>query len=126
MVTELKFKFTMDRYNELSQKWAISILKSMFLGCKRFYDFLEMHDGLSNRVLSDQLKRLEHYGLIKIEILSTSPVKIEYCLTEIGRDLNKMLYEKCMFAIQTSLNLKVMIFSVFSYPTQNYLGYLYL
>ncbi|MFX1412107.1 MAG: winged helix-turn-helix transcriptional regulator [Promethearchaeota archaeon] len=103
MITELKFKFTMDGYNELSRKWAVSILKSMFLGCKRFTDFLETHDGLSNRVLSDQLKRLEKYGFIKKEIVSTSPVKIEYRLTEIGRDLNKMLYEKAMFAIRHGL-----------------------
>jgi DNA-binding HxlR family transcriptional regulator len=103
MVTELKFKFTMDGYNELSRKWAINILKSMFLGCKRFSDFLETHDGLSNRVLSDQLKRLEYHGFIEKNIVSTTPVKIEYCLTEIGRDLNKMLYEKCMFAIRQGL-----------------------
>ena len=103
MVTELKFKFTMDGYNELSRKWAINILKSMFLGCKRFSDFLETHDGLSNRVLSDQLKRLEYHGYIEKNIVSTTPVKIEYCLTEIGRDLNKMLYEKCMFAIRQGL-----------------------
>ncbi|MFX1497881.1 MAG: winged helix-turn-helix transcriptional regulator [Promethearchaeota archaeon] len=98
-----QFKFTMDGYNELSRKWAISIIKSMFLGCKRFSDFLEVHNGLSNRVLSDQLKRLEHYGFIRKEIVSKSPVKIEYSLTEIGRDLNKMLYEKCMFAIRQGL-----------------------
>jgi len=93
----------MDGYNELTRKWAFNILKSMFLGCKRFSDFLEVHEGLSNRVLSDQLKRLEHYGYIKKEIVSKSPVKIEYLLTEIGRDLNKMLYEKCMFAIRQGL-----------------------
>ena len=103
MVTEINFKFTMDGYNELSRKWAISILKSMFLGCKRFSDFLEVHDGLSNRVLSDQLKRLEQHGFIKKEIVEKNPVKIEYSLTEIGRDLNKMLYEKCMFAIRQGL-----------------------
>jgi DNA-binding HxlR family transcriptional regulator len=103
MVTQVSVKFTMDGYNELSRKWAISIIKSMFLGCKRFSDFLEVHDGLSNRVLSDQLKRLEHHGFIRKEIVSTTPVKIEYCLTEIGRDLNKMLYEKCMFAIRQGL-----------------------
>ena len=101
MVT--KHKFTMDGYNELSKKWAVSILKSMFLGCKRFKDFLEVHEGLSNRVLSDQLKRLEYHGFIKKEIVSKTPIKVEYSLTEIGRDLNKMLYEKVMFAIKYGL-----------------------
>jgi len=103
MVTELKFKFTMEGYMELSRKWAVNILKSIFLGCKRFSDFLESNNGISNRVLSDQLKRLEYYGFIKKEIVSTTPIKIEYSLTEIGRDLNKMLYEKAMFAIRQGL-----------------------
>ncbi len=93
----------MEGYNELSRKWTITILKSMFLGCNRFSDFLETYEGLSNRVLSDQLKRLEHHGFINKDIVSTTPVKIEYSLTEIGRDLNKMLYEKCMFAIRQGL-----------------------
>ena len=64
---------------------------------------MENNESLSNRVLSDQLKRLEEYGFIEKLIVSTTPVKIEYYLTEIGRDLNKMLYEKCMFAIRQGL-----------------------
>lgn len=74
-------KITMETYNELSRKWAIPILKDMFLGCKRFMDFLEVHANLSNRVLSDQLKRLEKHGYIRKEIASKTPVKIEYHLT---------------------------------------------
>ena len=54
-------------------------------------------------MLSDQLKRLEHHGFIKKEIVNKSTVKIEYTLTEVGRDLNKMFYEKVMFAIKYDL-----------------------
>ena len=103
MVTTNIKKITMDTYNELSRKWAVPILKDIFLGSKRFSDFLEVHKDLSNRVLSDQLKRLEQYGLIKKEIVTMTPMKIEYSLTEVGRDLNKMLYEKAMFAIKYGL-----------------------
>ncbi|MFX1251896.1 MAG: winged helix-turn-helix transcriptional regulator [Promethearchaeota archaeon] len=98
-----KQKFTMEDYNELSRKWAVTLLKDMFLGSKRFNDFLVKHENLSNRVLSDQLKRLEKHGYIKKEIISITPLRAEYVLTDLGRDLNKMLYEKAMFAIRHGL-----------------------
>ena len=100
----------------------------MFMGCKRFTDFIDLHkrkpldhiagqennneneteykeaneikNGLSNRVLSDQLKRLEKFGFIDKEVVSKSPLRIEYSLTQMGLDLNKMLYEKIMWAIK--------------------------
>jgi len=102
-MVEAKDKLTMDAYMELSKKWALFILKDMFLGCKRFNDFLEVHPEISNRVLSDQLKRLEYHGFVKKEVVSVTPMRIEYHLTDMGRDLNKMLYEKVMFVIKYGL-----------------------
>jgi DNA-binding HxlR family transcriptional regulator len=105
MVTETKQvpRLTMDAYMELSKKWAVFLLKDMFLGCKRFSDFLEVHPELSNRVLSDQLKGLEKHGYIEKKLISMSPIRAEYVLTELGKGLNKMLYEKAMFAIKYGL-----------------------
>jgi DNA-binding HxlR family transcriptional regulator len=105
MLTETKQepKLTMDAYMELSKKWAVFLLKDMFLGSKRFNDFLEVHPNLSNRVLSDQLKGLEKHGYIKKKIISMTPLRAEYELTELGRGLNKMLYEKLMWTIKFGL-----------------------
>ena len=103
METKQLPKLTMDAYMELSRKWAVFLLKDMFLGCKRFNEFLEVHPDLSNRVLSDQLKRLEKHGYIKKVIVSTTPLRAEYELTELGRGLNKMLYEKVMWVIKFGL-----------------------
>ena len=98
MVTK-KDKCSIESYEELSKKWALKVIKSMFMGCKRFNDFIDSYDGqLSNRVLSDQLKRLEHFGYIKKVIVSTTPIIAEYHLTEMGKDLNKIIYEQMMFA----------------------------
>ena len=105
MLTETKQepKLTMDAYMELSKKWAVFLLKDIFLGSKRFNDFLEVHPNLSNRVLSDQLKGLEKHGYIKKKIISMTPLRAEYELTELGRGLNKMLYEKLMWTIKFGL-----------------------
>jgi DNA-binding HxlR family transcriptional regulator len=89
-----------NKFNELSKKWALVIIKDLFLGCKKFNDFLEINTNLSNKVLSDQLKRLEKYGFITKNIVSTIPLKAEYELTEMGKDLNKIIYEKFIFGIK--------------------------
>ena len=127
-------KISPEAFEELSRKWSIPIIKDMFMGCKRFSDFVEVHKkgsindwidedddkdtnnlsrkiftikskkkGLSNRVLSDQLKRLEQFGFIKKEIVNVSPIRIEYSLTQMSLDLNKILYEKIMWNIKYGL-----------------------
>ena len=81
----------------IMRKWAILILKDIFIGAKTFNDFLKMNDRISGKVLSDQLKNLEKYGYIKKVVVSTTPLKAEYQLTKQGKDLNKVLYELCIF-----------------------------
>ena len=82
----------------LMRRWTIFILKDMFLGAKRFNDFLKMNPLISGKVLSDQLKNLESYGFIEKVIVSKTPLRAEYILTKKGRGLNKMLYELMAFA----------------------------
>ncbi len=87
-------------FDELSRKWALVLIKDLFLGCKKFNDFLELNPNLSNKVLSDQLKRLVEFGFITKKVISITPLKAEYELTKMGRDLNKMLYEKIVFGVK--------------------------
>lgn len=95
----IKKKTTAEQqYEELSRKWAFAIIKDIFLGAKRFNDFLEMNPHLSGKVLSDQLKRLEKNGYIEKIVVSTTPLRAEYELTERGYDLNKVLYEMMVYA----------------------------
>ncbi len=82
----------------LMRKWSILILKDMFMGAKRFNEFLEMNPRISGKVLSDQLKNLEKYGYIEKVVVSTTPLRAEYHLTDRGRALNRMLYEMMVYA----------------------------
>jgi DNA-binding HxlR family transcriptional regulator len=90
-------------FEELSKKWSITIIKDIFLGCKTFSDFLDVNENLSNKVLSDQLKRLEELGFIKKIIVSTTPLKAHYELTQMGKSLNRFVYEKIMFGLNNKL-----------------------
>ena len=71
----------------------------MFFGKKHFNEFKEDKPKLSNKVLSNCLKELEEKGLIKKIVLNTTPVTTEYCLTEYGKSMNRIVYELAMFTL---------------------------
>ena len=71
----------------------------MFFGKKRFKEFKEGKPNLSNKVLSDCLKNLENNGIIEKRILNSTPVATEYHLTELGKSLNRVIYELAIFAL---------------------------
>ena len=85
--------------NLINKKWSIQIIRDMFFGKKRFKEFQEDKQNLSNKVLSNCLKELEENGLIEKKVLNTSPVSTEYYLTEYGKSMNRIVYELAMFTL---------------------------
>ena len=90
---------------EFSRKWSTIIIKNIFLGHTRFNEFLKHYeeDGLSNKMLANELQRLEQFGYIQKEIVSKTPLKIEYSLPEMGLGTNKIIYERLMFGFRFGL-----------------------
>src|SRR5699024_5245369 len=70
----------------LSKRWVGLILSELLAGAKRFSE-MESDLPISARLLSERLKLLEREGIIKREVYSEFPVRIEYTLTEQGRCL---------------------------------------
>lgn len=85
--------------NLINKKWAVQIVRDMFFGKKHFKEFKEDKPKLSNKVLSNCLKELEENGLIRKEVLNTTPVTTEYYLTEYGKSMNRIIYELAMFTL---------------------------
>ena len=71
---------------QVGDEWTLLIVREMFLGTRRFDDFLRF-TGMSSHLLSQRLKKLEAQGLIGRERYSERPPRHEYRLTEKGRDL---------------------------------------
>lgn len=88
--------------NLINKKWSIQIIRDMFFGKKHFKEFKEDKPKLSNKVLSNCLKELEENGLIRKEVLNTTPVTTEYYLTEYGKSMNRIIYELAMFTLQNN------------------------
>lgn len=81
-----------DSMDVLNGKWKIAILSSIcFYNKRRFSDILNDVHGISNRMLSKELKELEVNLLIKRTVLDTQPITVQYQLTEHGLTLRTII-----------------------------------
>ncbi|HZP57223.1 MAG TPA: helix-turn-helix domain-containing protein [Dehalococcoidia bacterium] len=71
----------------IGRRWTGAIIRAMLAGVSRFSDLAETVPGLSDRMLSERLKELEAEGVVVRRVTPDTPVRIEYCLTDKGRDL---------------------------------------
>ncbi len=75
----------------LGRRWTGAILRALMTGVSRFSELCEVVPGLSDRMLAERLKELEAEGLVQRSVYPETPVRIEYSLTEKGRDLEAVI-----------------------------------
>ena len=75
----------------LSRRWMGIILRVLMSGPHRFSEILAAVPGLSDPLLTQRLRDLENRNIVVRRVLATSPVRVEYELTESGQDLEKAL-----------------------------------
>jgi DNA-binding HxlR family transcriptional regulator len=75
----------------LGKRWNGAIVRSMLSGSVRFSDFLAQVPGLSDRLLSERLRELEAAGIVRRVVHPDVPVRVEYLLTEKGRELRDIV-----------------------------------
>ena len=81
-----------DSMDVLNGKWKISIISSIcYYNERRFSEILNDISGISNKMLSKELKELEANKLIKRTVLDTKPVTVQYNLTEYGKTLQTII-----------------------------------
>jgi DNA-binding HxlR family transcriptional regulator len=82
-----------DALDILSGKWKLPIIFALFIGNQRFMELQREVEGISGKMLSKELKDLEINKLVKRTVFDTTPVTVEYSLTEYGRTLEKVINE---------------------------------
>ena len=82
----------LENINFFKNKWTFSVLVTVgnFKNI-RFNQLLNRIGGISAKVLSDRLSKLESNGLVFKKVLSESPPHVEYKLTVMGMELYKSL-----------------------------------
>lgn len=74
-------------------KWKAVILCHLYKGPKRFLELQRIVKGISQKVLNEKLKELEQDELIKKNIYAEMPPRVEYYLTDKGKDITKIIKE---------------------------------
>lgn len=99
---ELKTCPIQATFRIIGKKWTVLILRELFLGLTQFNRIEENIKGITSKVLSHRLKELEQNRMVVRKIVSTAPVRVEYHLTELGRQMGPVLLSAATFSI-TSL-----------------------
>jgi DNA-binding HxlR family transcriptional regulator len=84
----------------IGKKWAVLIIREMFRGTTQFNRFLENIEGITPKVLTERLRELEKLGIIKRRIVSEYPVRVEYELTELGKEFEPVLLAAGSFSMR--------------------------
>ena len=71
----------------IGRRWSGAIVRALLAGRTRFSEIVDAVPGLSDRLLSERLKELEAEGVVTRLVTPSTPVRVEYRLTEKGRAL---------------------------------------
>ena len=75
----------------ISDKWKVLILRDLMPGTKRFGALKKSIGGVSQKVLTAQLRQMEESGLLTRTVYPEVPPRVEYALTDLGRSLKPVL-----------------------------------
>lgn len=80
-----------DALYVIGGKWKLRIIVALSEGHKRFNEIQRAVDGISARVLSNELKELELNGFLSRTVYDQTPVVVEYELTDYADSLEDVL-----------------------------------
>jgi DNA-binding HxlR family transcriptional regulator len=74
--------------DQIADKWSMMVM-AVLDRPRRFNDIKRRLEGVTQRVLTQTLRRLERNGMIERRVLPTPPVGVEYSLTPLGESLRE-------------------------------------
>ena len=77
----------------VGRRWTGAILAVLMEGALRFSEIAQAVPELSDRLLSERMKELERRGMVERRVISGPPLRVEYSLSQMGRELEPALFE---------------------------------
>ncbi|TDE57927.1 transcriptional regulator [Nonomuraea mesophila] len=71
----------------IADKWSVVVLYALSRGPRRHGELVDLIGGISKKMLTQTLRRLQRYGLVSREAHAEVPPRVEYDLTELGTTL---------------------------------------
>lgn len=75
----------------MADKWKFLIIRDLLTGTKRFGELQRSIGGVSQKVLTNNLRQMEQSGLISRKVYAEVPPRVEYSLTDLGKSLKPIL-----------------------------------
>ena len=75
----------------INDKWKVLIVRDLLTGTKRFGELKKSVTGITQKVLTNNLKQMEKDGLLKRKAYPEVPPRVEYTLTKTGLSLKPIL-----------------------------------
>jgi DNA-binding HxlR family transcriptional regulator len=75
----------------VGRRWTGAIVRVLLRGKARYHELRDTIPDISDRMLSERLRELEHEGVIERVVVPETPVRVEYDLTEKGRALEPIV-----------------------------------
>lgn len=72
-------------------RWKVLILRELFQGVRRFGQLHRALHGITQKMLTQQLREMEEDGIIHREVYLQVPPKVEYSLTPLGESLKPII-----------------------------------
>jgi len=83
----------------VGDKWTLLVIRDLFLGKKRYAEFIDSKEKMPTNILAERLKRIEKFGLLKKNPYQTNPLRFEYSLTEKGKALEPIINEMARWGL---------------------------
>lgn len=80
-----------DALEALEGRWKLLILFSLASGPKRYREISKEVEGITDKMLSKELKSLETNRLVKRDVYDTFPPTVEYTITSHGKSLEQVM-----------------------------------
>jgi DNA-binding HxlR family transcriptional regulator len=77
----------------VGRRWTGAILRVLMDGPLRFSEVAQAVPELSDRLLSERMKELEARGIVERNVIPGPPLRVEYQLSRMGRELEPALSE---------------------------------
>ena len=84
----------------IGNKWKVLILRDLMGGTRRFGELQRSAGGVTQKVLTAQLRAMEASGLLTRKVYAEVPPRVEYTLTQTGYSLKPVLDAMCDWGLE--------------------------